>query len=88
MKSLYTAFLLAFLAIVPAVQAASVDINTADAGALDSAITGVGPVRAQAIVDYRTQNGPFDSVDELVEVKGIGNATVDKNRSNLTAGEQ
>ena len=35
---------------------------------------GIGPVLAQAIVDYRTEHGPFSSVDELLEVSGIGEA--------------
>lgn len=50
-----------------------VSLNTADATALD-ALPGVGPVTAQAIVDHRTENGPFTSVDQLTEVTGIGDA--------------
>jgi len=50
-------------------------------------ISGVGEKRAQAIVDYRTENGPFKSVDGLTRVKGISAATVEKNRANLTIGE-
>ena len=48
-----------------------VDLNTADASALDS-LPGVGPVLAQRILDWRTQHGRFSSVDELGEVSGIG----------------
>ncbi|KNX39243.1 competence protein ComEA [Luteipulveratus halotolerans] len=48
-----------------------VDLNTADAGALD-ALPGVGPVIAARIVQWRTDNGRFTSVDELTEVSGIG----------------
>jgi competence protein ComEA len=48
-----------------------VDLNTADATALDS-LPGVGPVIAQRILDWRTQHGRFSSVDELGEVSGIG----------------
>ena len=48
-----------------------VDLNTADASALDS-LPGVGPVIAQRILDWRTQHGRFSSVDELGEVSGIG----------------
>lgn len=47
------------------------DINTATAEELQG-LTGIGPVLAQAIVDYRTEHGPFRSVDELLEVSGIG----------------
>jgi competence protein ComEA len=66
------------------VQARSVDINTASAGVLASAIDGVGENKAANIVAYRDANGPFSSVDELTNVKGIGAATIDKNRDNLT----
>ena len=50
----------------------SVDINTATVEMLAEAIDGVGMRKAEAIVRYREQHGPFDSVDELVEVSGIG----------------
>jgi len=61
------------------------DINTADATNLATTITGIGPVRAEAIVAFRKTNGPFASVDDLMLVKGIGSATIDKNRDKLTA---
>jgi competence protein ComEA len=51
-----------------------VDLNTATAGDLD-ALPGIGPVLAQRIVDHRTRNGPFRSVDQLDDVPGIGPAT-------------
>ena len=50
---------------------ALVDLNTADASALDS-LPGVGPVLSQRILDWRTAHGRFSSVDELGEVSGIG----------------
>ena len=64
--------------------AGPVDINSADASTLASAITGVGESKAAAIVAYRDTHGPFASVDELSKVKGVGMKTVDKSRSNLT----
>ena len=53
----------------------SVDLNTATEPELET-LPGIGPVTAQAILDYRTQNGPFGSVDELLDVSGIGDATL------------
>lgn len=54
---------------------AALDLNKASVEELD-ALPGVGPSRAQAIVDYRTQNGPFGSVEDLQKVKGIGDKTL------------
>ena len=57
-----------------------VNINSADAQTLANALDGVGLSKARAIVAYRTANGPFKHADELVNIKGIGLATVDRNR--------
>ena len=54
-----------------------VNINTATVRELD-ALPGVGEVIAQRIIDYRSTNGPFQSVDELINVKGIGEKTLAK----------
>jgi competence protein ComEA len=54
-----------------------VDLNTADEAALE-ALPEVGPVTAQSILDWRAQNGAFTSVQELLEVDGIGEATLDQ----------
>lgn len=54
---------------------ALVNLNTADLVALDT-LPGVGPVTAEAIVAWREENGPFRTVDDLLEVKGIGEATL------------
>lgn len=56
-----------------------IDLNTAGLNELDS-ITGVGPVIAQRILDHRAQIGRFASVDELLDVKGIGPKTLEKMR--------
>jgi len=61
----------------------TIDLNSADAATLQQALNGVGAVKAKAIVDYRQEHGPFASVDELLEVKGIGAAILEKNRSKL-----
>jgi len=63
----------------------SVDINKADAQHLAAEISGVGAKRAQAIVEYRQAHGPFQSVDDLAKVKGIGSGLLEKNRDNLVA---
>jgi len=51
-----------------------VNVNTANLEQLDT-LPGIGPVLAQAIIDWRTQNGGFTSIDQLQEVSGIGDAT-------------
>jgi competence protein ComEA len=54
---------------------APVDVNTADQAQLET-LPGIGPVTAVSILDWRNQNGSFSSVDELLEVSGIGDATL------------
>jgi competence protein ComEA len=66
-----------------AAHAAPVDINVADAKALAANLKGVGPARAQAIVDYRERYGPFHSLEEVVGVRGIGRAIVENNREDI-----
>lgn len=64
----------------------NVDINTAGADEMAKSLKGVGLSKAQAIVDYRTQHGPFKTVDELAQVKGIGVKLVDANRNVIQLG--
>jgi competence protein ComEA len=66
------------------VQATSININTASAEVLADGLNGIGLARAQDIVRHREAYGPFIAVDELAEVKGIGKATIDKNRQVIT----
>ena len=71
---------------VPAVSDAKVvtiNINTADEATLQRELSGVGPVKARAIVAYRDANGDFASIDELLEVKGIGKVIFDRNRDKI-----
>ena len=56
-----------------------VNINTADAVELSSALDGVGAAKAEAIVAYRSENGSFSSAEDLTRVPGIGQATLSKN---------
>ncbi len=57
-----------------------VNINTADAATLAQSLRGIGRSKAEAIVSYRSENGPFKSVDDLVNVKGIGTKTLEQLR--------
>ncbi|MBV0933406.1 ComEA family DNA-binding protein [Marinobacterium weihaiense] len=57
-----------------------VDINTATAEQIAASLNGIGPAKAQAIVDYRETNGPFVAAEQLTDVRGIGPATLEKNR--------
>jgi competence protein ComEA len=66
-----------------AVSGALVNVNTATATDLEE-LPGIGEVIAQAILDYRTENGPFTSVDQLVDVSGIGDATLENIRDLVT----
>jgi len=68
-----------------AVPVARIDLNSADAQTLARELNGIGESKARAIVEYREAKGPFTSVDELLEVKGIGTATLEKNRERLSA---
>lgn len=62
----------------------AVNINTADTETLARELNGVGAAKARAIVEYREAHGEFASVDELLEVKGIGIAIMEKNLNKLT----
>lgn len=64
-------------------QSAQVNLNAADAETLRRDLFGIGAAKAKAIIAYRESNGPFTAVDELLEVKGIGKALLEKNRDRL-----
>ncbi|MCG9682801.1 helix-hairpin-helix domain-containing protein [Vibrio sp. Isolate23] len=61
----------------------TVNVNTAEAAELATLLSGIGEKKAQAIVLYRDENGPFLKVDDLTLVKGIGPALIDKNRGRI-----
>ncbi len=83
----FFAFLLAILLAMAAVAQADapVNINTASEQEL-RLLDGIGPVRAEAIISYRRENGPFLRIEDLANVHGIGQKTVDANRDRLTVG--
>ncbi|NDD74304.1 MAG: ComEA family DNA-binding protein [Gammaproteobacteria bacterium] len=64
-------------------QTTIVNLNSADVTTLARDLVGIGPAKARAIVDYRTKNGPFRSIDDLALVKGIGQRTIELNRARL-----
>jgi competence protein ComEA len=91
---LQAAFAALVFVLVPAAQAADgpqstteqiaqLDINSADAELIASALDGIGLFKAREIVAYREMFGNFRSVDELAEVKGVGMVTIDRNRHKI-----
>lgn len=66
-----------------ALAAEPLDLNSATAAQLE-VLNGIGPAKAQAIVDYRTKNGPFQKVEDLEKVDGIGAKMVEKLKPMLT----
>lgn len=95
LKKLFLAFLLGVTpALAPLIlhaqemavasQTQSVNINTADASTLSAGLKGVGQARAEAIVQYRDSYGPFFSVEDLLEVRGVGQSIIEKNHDRIT----
>jgi competence protein ComEA len=80
MRSRIAALLVALALSWPAFAATPVNINKADAATLAKSLDGIGLSKAEAIVAWRGEHGPFKSVDELSQVKGIGPATLERNR--------
>ena len=64
--------------------AKSVSINSANAAVLAEYLIGIGPAKAEAIVNWRSQNGRFSNIEQLLEIKGIGTATLNKNKHLIT----
>ena len=62
-----------------------IDLNAADTYDLDR-LPGIGPAKAEAILVYREEHGPFQSVDDLLSVSGIGEVTLENLRPYVTAG--
>jgi competence protein ComEA len=64
-------------------MASPVNINTADAKTIGEALSGIGLKKAEAIVKYREEKGAFKSVDDLVNVDGIGEKTIEKIKNDI-----
>ncbi len=64
-------------------EARPVDLNTADSAALES-VPGIGKSLSQRFVSFREKNGPFQSVDDLLKIQGVGEKSIQKLRPYLT----
>ena len=81
MSKFYYSFLLLLLMV--STSFAQVNINTANVEELDT-LKGIGPAKAQAIVDYREKNGPFKFGEDLTKVKGIGPKIMEKIKDEIS----
>lgn len=86
--------LLALLILLPSNRAQAsdqalelLDLNAATAQQLSERLPGIGPAKAQRIVQWREDNGPFPSIDQLIDVHGIGPKTLEKLRPLLRLGD-
>jgi len=64
----------------------AVNVNAADAQTLAQELKGVGPVKAQRLVEYRQRHGAFHSIDEIAQVKGFSQKLIERNRAELRLG--
>lgn len=83
MKKIY--FALLFVLLFAAAAFAALDLNTATKEQLDG-LPGIGPKKAEAIVQYRAEKGPFKSVEQLKEVSGIGEKIFQGIKNEVTVG--
>lgn len=83
MKTLLTLAAIAAFTISSITFASPVNINTATASEISESLNGIGMVKAQAIVDFRTTNGLFSSADQITMVSGIGDSTYEKIKADI-----
>lgn len=83
MKKLLLVFAITCACGIPA--HAAVDLNTASQAELET-VNGIGPKKAQAIIEYRKKNGPFKSADDLDKVPGFGKKSVADVKKEITVG--
>lgn len=79
-RNTLAALVLSLACALPAFAATPVDVNHADAATIATSLDGIGMSKAQAIVAWRGEHGSFKTVDDLRQVKGIGEKTLDRNR--------
>ena len=70
--------------VAPAAASDKLNINTATVSEIQKVLTGIGAKKAEAIVQYREKHGNFTSAEQLLEVQGIGKATLERNRDRIT----
>ncbi len=85
LRNLFIAVLFALASLTAIAE--PVDINTATAVEMAAAIKGVGSKKAAAIVNYRNENGPFQEIEELTKVSGIGVKLFEANKANIMVSE-
>ncbi|AMK77318.1 MULTISPECIES: ComEA family DNA-binding protein [Methylomonas] len=83
MKKLFVLFMLCSFAVF----ADPININQADADTISKALTGIGPKKAEAVVQYRKEHGDFKSLKDLENVPGIGEKTIQQNEKNILLGD-
>jgi competence protein ComEA len=84
MKLFHTLFLTTILFLSTNAFAGKININSATAEQIATAMTGIGESKAKAIVEYRSSHGKFKSVQDLENVDGIGSKTIENNKANIT----
>ncbi|MCB1621069.1 MAG: ComEA family DNA-binding protein [Thiothrix sp.] len=69
-------------------SAETVNINTADAQTIHASLKGIGEKKAQAIINYREEHGPFTNIEDIMKVKGIGTGIFKKVKEDLILDSQ
>lgn len=67
-----------FVSLMTTIHAETININTADSALITQELKGIGPVKAEAIVDYRNKNGAFKELNDLLNIMGIGTKTLEQ----------
>ena len=88
MKKIIIGILVICAFYVQNVNAEPVDINSADAITIASNLKGIGLKKATRIVEFRVINGPFRSIEDITQVKGIGAKSLERNKSEIIVSKQ